>query len=179
MRPSAPSSRPVSPRPAEPDPDRYLEFRWYADGELRMRPAGRAGAADKLNAERGGGGAVGSCGRNSLAHRPASTASSREARRTYGPAGAPDPRHFAASSRETRPPLFCAAGGSLRQDTHRRPGSAGEQGEFAAMLAQTLAYGLFAARVMETSTCSPSRGADTYPQDVPVPARLIDQVTGP
>ena len=49
----------------------YLEFRWYADGELRTAARlARAGAGGKLTAEKGGAEAVGKLLGDFLAHGP-------------------------------------------------------------------------------------------------------------
>ena len=107
----------------------YLEFRWYADGELRTAARlAHTGAGGKLTAEKGGAEAVGKLLGDFLAHQPAAIASPqllavRMARLAHLIrdiiAAAFDGASFHSAAR---------LAGSLRQDADRRPGSAGEDG---------------------------------------------------
>ena len=105
----------------------YLEFRWYADGELRTAARlARTGAGGKLTTKKGGAEAVGKLMGDFLAHQPAPIASPQLGR-THGPAGAPDSRHLVAPSREAGVRLL-SGWRRPSPNVDRRPGSAGEDG---------------------------------------------------
>ena len=160
----------------------YLEFRWYADGELRTAARlARAGAGGKLTAEKGGAEAVGKLLGDFLAHQPAPIASPqllavRMARLAHLIrdiiAAAFEGDKASALLRGWREAFAKTLIADLDQPE--------KTGEFADMLAQTLAYGLFAARVMDTSPGFTRQEAQhLIPKTNPFLRDFFYQVTGP
>ena len=160
----------------------YLEFRWYADGELRTAARlARTGAGGKLTAEKGGAEAVGKLLGDFLAHQPAPIASPqllavRMARLAHLIrdiiAAAFEGDKASALLRGWREAFAQTLIADLDQPE--------KTGEFADMLAQTLAYGLFAARIMDLSPGFTRQEAQgLIPKTNPFLRDFFYQVTGP
>ena len=160
----------------------YLEFRWYADGELRTAARlARTGAGGKLTAEKGGAEAVGKLLGDFLAHQPAPIASPqllavRMARLAHLIrdiiAAAFEGDKASALLRGWREAFAKTLIADLDQPE--------KTGEFADMLAQTLAYGLFAARIMDPSPgFSRQEAQGLIPKTNPFLRDFFYQLTGP
>ena len=160
----------------------YLEFRWYADGELRTAARlARTGAGGKLTAEKGGAEAVRKLLGDFLAHQPAPIASPqllavRMARLAHlirdMIATAFQGDKASALLRGWREAFAKTLIADLDQPE--------KTGEFADMLAQTLAYGLFAARIMDLSPgFSRQEAQGLIPKTNPFLRDFFYQVTGP
>jgi len=157
----------------------YLEFRWYVDGQPRMPPVrlARPIQAGKLQREPGGPQAVTQLLHAFLDHKPPPVSKPRDlalrmARLTHlirdMIVTAFDTGHASSTLRE----LHRAFEETLVPDL--------KVSDFADMYAQTLAYGLFAARVNHTGP-QPFRrlgAAADIPKTNPFLRRLFDAITG-
>ena len=160
----------------------YLEFRWYADGELRTAARlARAGAGGKLTAEKGGAEAVGKLLGDFLAHQPASIASPQLlAVRMARLAHLIRDIIAAAFEGDKASALLCGWREAFAKTLIADLDQPEKTGEFADMLAQTLAYGLFAARVMDISPGFTRQEAQhLIPKTNPFLRDFFYQVTGP
>ena len=160
----------------------YLEFRWYADGELRTAARlARAGAGGKLTAEKGGAEAAGKLLGDFLAHQPAAIASPQLlAVRMARLAHLIRDMIAAAFEGDKASTLLRGWREAFAKTLIADLDQPEKTGEFADMLAQTLAYGLFAARVMDTSPGFTRQEAQhLIPKTNPFLRDFFYQVTGP
>lgn len=160
----------------------YLEFRWYVDGERRAAARlARPAAGGKLAAERGGSQAVGQLLADFLSHRPQPIASPQALA-----------MRMARLAHMIRDIIVAAFEGDRASDLLQGWREAfarvliadldqpAKTGEFADMLAQTLAYGLFSARVMDTSPGFTRQEAQRLiPKTNPFLRDFFYQVSGP
>lgn len=160
----------------------YLEFRWYVDGERRaVARLARPAAGGKLVAEKGGSQAVEGLLADFLAHQPGPIASSQALA-----------MRMARLAHMIRDIIVAAFEGDRASDLLRGWRQAfariliadldqpEKTGEFADMLAQTLAYGLFSARVMDTSPGFTRQEAQRLiPKTNPFLRDFFYQVSGP
>ncbi len=160
----------------------YLEFRWYVDGERRaVARLARPAAGGKLVAEKGGSQAVAALLGDFLAHRPEPIASPQALA-----------VHMARLAHMIRDIIAAAFEGERASDLLRGWRAAfarvliadldqpAKTGEFADMVAQTLAYGLFSARVMDTSAGFTRQEAQhLIPKTNPFLRDFFYQVSGP
>ena len=160
----------------------YLEFRWYADGELRTAARlARTGAGGKLTAEKGGAEAVGKLLGDFLAHQPAPIASPQLlAVRMARLAHLIRDIIAAAFEGDRASDLLSGWRQAFAQTLIADLDQPEKTGEFADMLAQTLAYGLFAARIMDPSPGFTRQEAQgLIPKTNPFLRDFFYQVTGP
>ena len=127
----------------------YLEFRWYVDGTARRGAPGHLRAPPRPRPGR-------RTRRQPAAHAFCATRPPPSAVRTSSPCAWPaSPTSSAISSSRpssrTRPPTCCAAGAAFADVLIADLDQPEKVGEFADMYAQTIAYGLFSARVMDTT----------------------------
>ncbi len=160
----------------------YLEFRWYADGELRTAARlARTGGGGKLTAEKGGTEAVGKLLGDFLAHQPAPIASPqllavRMARLAHLIRDIIAAAFEGGRASDLLSDWRQAFAQTLIADLDQPE----KTGEFADMLAQTLAYGLFAARIMDPSPgFSRQEAQGLIPKTNPFLRDFFYQVTGP
>lgn len=160
----------------------YLEFRWYVDGERRAAARlARPAAGGKLVAEKGGSQAVDALLADFLGHKPESIASpqalaTRMARLAHMIrdiiVAAFEGGKASGLLRDWRAAFARVLIADLDQPE--------KTGEFADMLAQTLAYGLFSARVMDTSAGFTRQEAQhLIPKSNPFLRDFFYQVSGP
>jgi hypothetical protein len=160
----------------------YREFRWYVDGERRgVARLTRPAAGGKLVAEKGGSAAVEALLTDFLCHKPQPIASPQALA-----------TRMARLAHMIRDIIVAAFEGDKPSDLLRGWREAfaqvliadldqpGKTGEFADMLAQTLAYGLFSARVMDISPGFTRQEAQyLIPKSNPFLRDFFFQVSGP
>ena len=160
----------------------YLEFRWYVDGERRsMARLARAGAGGKLVAEKGGVQAVEQLLGDFLAHK-AEPIASPHALAVCMARLAHMIRDIivAAFEHDKASDLLRGWRGAFATILIADLDQPEKTGEFADMLAQTLAYGLFSARVMDTSPGFTRQEAQhLIPKTNPFLRDFFYQVSGP
>ena len=157
----------------------YLEFRWYIRGQLRAKGRVATTTDSKLVRDREGEPTVAKLLAGFFAHRPVSVSKPEDLA-----------RRMARLTHEIRDAVVAAfekdlASGFLRELRKAfadvlLPGLAVD--EFADMYAQTLGYGLFAARVQHDRSSGPFRrvgAAAEIPQTNPFLRRLFHAITGP
>ncbi len=136
----------------------YLEFRWYVDGDLRQEARlARSQSSKKLKIEKGGVKAVEELLGNFLAHQTQAVNTSKDlaqrmARLTH------IIRDIIINAFETEQESNLLQGWreAFAQVLIADLGQPERTADFADMVAQTLAYGLFSARLMDTTRLPPS-----------------------
>lgn len=160
----------------------YLEFRWYVDGERRtIARLARPSGGGKLATEKGGSGAVGALLADFLAHKPQAIASP-QALATRMARLAHMIRDIIAVAFETERASDLLRGWreAFARILIADLDQPAKTGEFADMLAQTLAYGLFSARVMDSSPGFTRQEAQhLIPKTNPFLRDFFYQVSGP
>ena len=160
----------------------YLEFRWYVDGVRRsIARLARPGAGGKLVAEKGGSQAVEQLLGDFLAHKAEPIASPQAlAVRMARLAHMIRDIIVAAFEHDKASDLLRGWRGAFATILIADLDQPEKTGEFADMLAQTLAYGLFSARVMDTSPGFTRQEAQhLIPKTNPFLRDFFYQVSGP
>ena len=160
----------------------YLEFRWYVDGERRsVARLARPSASGKLTAEKDGSQAVRQLLGDFLAHKPQPIASPQAlAVRMARLAHMTRDIIVAAFEQGQVSDLLAGWRHAFADILIADLDQPEKTGEFADMLAQTLAYGLFSARVMDTSPGFTRQEAQhLIPKTNPFLRDFFYQVSGP
>jgi very-short-patch-repair endonuclease len=159
----------------------YLEFRWYVDGDLRQEASlAQLQPGDKLKTDKNGLNDVAELLQNFLAHRPATIGTPKDlaermARLTH------IIRDIIMAAFETQQASMLLQGWReafakvLIADLDQPERTA----DFADMVAQTLAYGLFSARIMDTTPANFSRSEaqQLIPKSNPFLRKFFSQMT--
>ncbi|MCB9422166.1 MAG: DNA methyltransferase [Ardenticatenaceae bacterium] len=159
----------------------YLEFRWYVDGELRQEARlARPQAGGKLKTEKEGSEAVATLLQNFLAHETEAVNTPKElaermARLTH------IIRDIIITAFETGQESNLLQGWreAFAQVLIADMGQPERTADFADMVAQTLAYGLFSARLMDTTpeTFSRHEAQNLIPKSNPFLRRFFARMT--
>lgn len=160
----------------------YLEFRWYVDGEFRgSAQVARVGPGGKLLRNKHGAKALPELLKDFLSHKPAPIATPRELAERMA--------RLAFLIRDVIMEAFALdmASPMLRDLRHAFAltllpdlDEPEKTGEFADMYAQTLAYGLFSARAMDTAKGFTRQDAQNLiPKTNPFLRNFFYQITGP
>ncbi|HSN76450.1 MAG TPA: DNA methyltransferase, partial [Anaerolineae bacterium] len=160
----------------------YLEFRWFVDGERRAAARlARAGAGGKVTAEKGGSQAVQQLLADFLAHQPQPIANPQAlAVRMARLAHMIRDIIVAAFEQGHASELLAGWRSAFAHVLIADLDQPEKTGEFADMLAQTLAYGLFSARVMDDSPGFTRQEAQhLIPKSNPFLREFFYQVSGP
>lgn len=161
----------------------HLAFRWYVDGALReemrlARPQGNG----RLKVEKGGAEGTADLLRRFLAHRPQAISSPRElAQRMARLAHMVRDIIVTAFEREEASMLLRGWREAFARVLISDLGLPEKTAEFADMFAQTLAYGLFTARIMDTTPKNFTRQEAQYliPKSNPFLRDFFIQISGP
>lgn len=160
----------------------YLEFRWYVDGEFRgSAQVARVGPGGKLLRNKHGARALPDLLKDFVSHRPAPIATPRElaermARLTYLIRDVVVEAFALDMASPLLRDLRHAFAVTLLPDLDDPQ----KTGEFADMYAQTLAYGLFSARAMDTAKGFTRQDAQNLiPKTNPFLRRFFYEITGP
>lgn len=159
----------------------YLEFRWYVDGKLRLTASlGNVGANNKITRQKDGGQQVEALLQSFLAHAPQPVDNPRElaermARLTHmirdiivEAFEQGQPSELLADWREAFSKVLIAGLDQPEQTV-----------QFADMIAQTIAYGLFSARIMDdTPGFTRQEAQSLIPRTNPFLRNFFEQITG-
>lgn len=161
----------------------HLAFRWYVDGALREEARlARRQANGSLRAEKGGAEATADLLRRFLDHRPQAISSPRElAQRLARLAHMVRDIIVTAFEREEASALLRGWREAFARVLISDLGLPEKTAEFADMFAQTLAYGLFTARIMDTTPKTFTRQEAQYliPKSNPFLRDFFIQISGP